>query len=212
MACFDQRIDDQARGPLDGNAQPLAEASQPAHQLGKAFAVVCEALAIGWLAGGVDDAHLMGMHGPVQPDEDILAHGQTPRSCGMTTRVGRRGGKLINRRSCLVGVALHPGARRGLPAPCGLRVSLGPSKGKPSRQSPQGHGSRSIRSVVLLGGVNAADTQRPRAEHGLTTGCFAVVDNTLRGLTKGQRVVHNQAPWTTLRRSTSAAFIGELAL
>jgi len=30
---------------------------------------------------------------------------------------------------------------------------------------------------------------------------------------KGQRVVHNQAPWTTLRRSASAAFKNrELAL
>ncbi|MDM0029813.1 helix-hairpin-helix domain-containing protein [Variovorax saccharolyticus] len=37
----------------------------------------------------------------------------------------------------------------------------------------------------------------------MTTGCFAVVVNTLRGLTKGQRVVHNQAPWTTLRCGAS---------
>ena len=129
----------------------------------------------------------------------------------MTDRVGRRGGKLINWRSSWVGLALHPVARRGLPAPCGLRVSLGPSKGEHTRQSPQGHGSRSIPSIVLLGGVNAADTQRPRAEHGLTTGCFAVVDNTLRGLTKGQRVVHNQARWTYMDAPSLQGSVTRLA-
>jgi hypothetical protein len=150
-----------------------------------------------------------GVHGPVQAGKHVAGsigtHGQTPGGCGTTARVGRRGGKLINWRSSWVGLALHPVARRGLPAPCGLLVSLGPSKGKHHRQSPQGHGSRSIPSVVLLDGVNAVQTSRSGAEHGLPTGCFAVVDNTLRGLMEGQRVVHNQAPWTTLHRSTSAA-------
>ena len=50
------------------------------------------------------------------------------------------------------------------------------------------------------------------AEHGLPTGCFAVVDNTPSGQTNGRRVVHNQAPWTTLRRGDSMPFqYGEVA-
>ena len=110
----------------------------------------------------------------------------------MTARVGRRGGKLINRRSSWVGLALHPGARRGLPAPCGLRVSFGPSKGERTGQSPQGHGSRSIPSVVLLGGVNAAHTQSRRVEHGLPTAAVG------RFVASADR----PPPWTTLHRST----------
>ena len=147
-----------------------------------------------------------------QAGEDIVTHGQTPQSCGMTVRVGRRGGKLINRRSSWVGVALHPVARRGLPAPRGLRVSCGPSRGQRTRQSPRRHGSRLIPSVVLLSGVNAAQIQDAHDEHGLTTGCFAVVDNTPRGPAMGRRVVHNQAPWTTLHRSSSTSLqYGEVA-
>jgi hypothetical protein len=72
-------------------------------------------------AGCVDDAHRVGVHRPVQTDKPfatgMVAHRQTPGNCGLTARVGRRGGKLINRRSRLLGLALHLGARRGLPAP-----------------------------------------------------------------------------------------------
>jgi len=121
----------------------------------------------------------------------------------MTARVGRRGGTLINRRSSWVGLALHPVARRGLPAPRVLLVSCGPSQGKQKWQSLRGHGSRFTPSVILLGGVNVEQTKRGSAEHGLLTGRFAVVDNTLHGLIKGQRVVHNPARWTTLHRGDS---------
>ena len=65
----------------------------------------------------------------------------------MTARVGRRGGKLINRRSSLLGLALHLGARRGLPAPCGLRVSHGPCEGKRTQAVPAG----ARKSVDTLG-------------------------------------------------------------
>jgi len=202
VAGLDQGIDDQARRALDGDAHARAKARQAAHQLGQALAVMCDLDAITHGARGVDDAHRVRMNGPVQAGEDIgtSTHGQTPQNCGMTARVGRRGGKLINWRSSWVGVALHPVARRGLPAPRGLLVSYGPSEGKQKWQSPQRHGSRFTPSVILLGGVNAAQTKRKLAEHGLPTGCFAVVDNTLHGLMEGQRVVHNQARWTTLHR------------
>ena len=64
----------------------------------------------------------------------------------MTVPVGRRGGELINRGSSLVGVALHLGACRGLPAPCGLRVSQGPCK-----QAHQAVTAGARKSVDTLG-------------------------------------------------------------
>ena len=195
VTSLDQRVDDQARGPLDGDAHAGTPARQAAHQLGQALPVVRNIEAIEHRAGRVDDAHGMGLSGPVQPDKDIVAHGQTPCSCGMTARVGRRGGKLMNRRSSLLGLALHLGARRGLPAPCGLRVSHGPCEGKRSWQSPQGHGSRSIPSVAVSSSVKWVDCDDQRVEHGLPTAAFG------RFVASADR----PPPWTTLRRSASTA-------
>ena len=113
----------------------------------------------------------------------------------MTVRVGRRGGELMNRRSSLHGLALHLGARRGLPAPCGLRVSQGPCAGKRSRQSPQGHGSRSIPSVALSSSVKWVHGDEQRVGHGLSTAALG------RFVASADR----PPPWTTLHRSAAAA-------
>ena len=204
MAGLDQRVHDQARRTFDGDAHPRPEAGQAAQQLGQAVAVMLDLEALQHTPGGVDDTHRMDAGGPVQPTEDIGIHGQAPWSCGMTARIGRRGGKLIDRRSSVLGLALHPVARCGLPAPCSAAGLMRAIAGKQRWQSPQGHGSRFTPSAVLLIGVNADQRHPPRLlEHGLPTGCFAVVDNAPRGPMRGRCVVHNQAPWTTLRRATS---------
>jgi hypothetical protein len=123
--------------------------------------------------------------GPVQPGED-LTHGQTPASCGMTRRAGSPRGILTDRRSSLlgvkVGVAQHPVARLGLPAPCTLRVSCGPSGGQCRWQSLQGHGSRFERSSCA----------RRRVKHGLPTAAVG------RFVASADR----PPPWTTLRCAT----------
>ena len=206
MAGFDQGIDDQARGPFDGDGQGLAKGSECMPQLAQSLGVVADGQVLEHTALSVDDAHRVRAVGPIQADKNRIPHGQPPSVWVKTVRVGRHGGTLINWRSGWVSVALHPVARRGLPAPRVLQVSFGLSSSQRRGQSPRGHGSRLIPSVDLLGGVNAACTQNPRPEHGLTTACFAVVDNTLLGLTKGQRVVHNQARWTTLRCAPSGSF------
>ena len=195
MAGLHQCVDDQARRPLDGDAHTRAEAGQAPHQLGQTLAVVSDLEALTHGASGVDDAHRVRLHGPVQAGEEFAAHRQTPGGCGMTAGVGRRGGKLINWRSSGSGVALHPVARRGLPAPRGLLVSWGPSTGKQRGQSPRGHGSRSIPSIVLLSRVKTAHCELSRAEHGLPTAAVG-------------RFVASAArppPWTTLHRAARVA-------
>ena len=154
MSGLDQRIDDQARGTLDGDAQVRAVAGKAVCQRSQAIVVVADLEAFQDLAGGVDDAHRMRLRGPVQSAKDLSTHRQTPWSCGMTARVGRPGGELIDWRSGGEGLALHPVARHGLPAPHGLQVSYGPSRGQRRRQSPWGHGSQFLPSVHLLVDVN----------------------------------------------------------
>ncbi|KWT83459.1 hypothetical protein APY03_4671 [Variovorax sp. WDL1] len=91
--------------------------------------------------------------GPIQADKNRIPHGQPPSVWGKTARVGRHGGTLINWRSGWVSVALHPVARRSLPAPRVLRVSCGLSSSQPPWQSPRGHGSRITTSAPVRGSV-----------------------------------------------------------
>src|SRR3982750_4162450 len=138
------------------------QTTQPALQLAKPERVMADLEPIDDATALVDDAQRMRLAGPVQPGK-VVAHGQTPASCGMTGRAGSPRGSLTDWRSWLLTAALHPVARLGLPAPRGLRVSYGPSSGQPRRQSPRGHRSRCTPST------SAGDASSHRSEHGLTT-------------------------------------------
>ena len=85
-----------------------------------------EVVAIG--PGRVDDADGVAGAAPIQSPE--IRHGQSLVGCAMLPSVGRRCGTLINRRSGPISLALHPVARRVLPAPALRRVSFWPFAGK----------------------------------------------------------------------------------
>ncbi len=154
---LEQGVDDQARGALDGDTHVCAVARQPAQHLGQAVAIVVDGKALEHVPGGIDGAHRMHGRGPVQAGEDISTHGQTPWSCGMTARVGRRDGELIDRRSSCEGVALHPVARCGLPAPYGAAGLMRAFE----RRAPQAVTARARKSLTPsaapLSGVNARE-------------------------------------------------------
>lgn len=72
------------------------------------------------------------------------------------------------------------------------------------RQSPREHGSRFEPSARAAHRVKPAHLPS-RIEHGLPTGCCAVVGNPPCGLRGARRVAHNPARWTTLRSSMPTA-------
>ena len=184
-AGLDHRIDQEARGSLDGYRR-RAQAPKAPLQLGQAACIVGDLHALDDGAVNVDDAHRVRSAGPVQPGK-VTAHRQAPASCGMTRRAGSPRGSLTDRRSWLLlnnTAALHPVARLGLPAPRGLRVSCGPSSGQRTRQSPRGHGSRCEPSARL------SNSSSRRVHHGLPTAPIA------RFVASADR----SPPWTTLRR------------
>jgi len=137
MTGFDQRVDEQAGGPLDGNGQfgRRRELAQGRQQRGEAGRVVADLLARDDLAGAVDNADGMACAAPIQSS----VKGHMPISLGWCrlTRAGRSCGSLTDRRSGRQALALHPVVRCGLPAPAARQVSCGPSSGErawPSRQ------------------------------------------------------------------------------
>jgi hypothetical protein len=136
----DQGIDDQARGPLDGDRQRgrRRDAREPGQQFGEAGTVVPGADAGDDPAGAVNDAGGVAGAAPIQTRVEL--HGLTSSACGRLARVGRSSGSLTDRRSGRQALARHPVVRRGLPAPAVRLVSRGPSSGERGRPSRQGLG------------------------------------------------------------------------
>jgi len=185
-------VHEHPRGALDGHGG-AAEAGQSPNQAVQICGGVIDLEALDDGRVLVDDAHGVRLAGPVQPDEES-GHGRTPASCGMTIRAGSPCGSLIDRRSRLRHLALHPVARLGLPAPRGLRVSQGPSSGQRHWQSPRGHGSRFQPSARREIHVKTCGQSGLIAEHGLPTAAFG------RYVASADR----PPPWTTLHRVTLA--------
>lgn len=137
-----QRIDEQARGAFNGDrrATPMPEAlrqqTQPGLVMGDLHALLDHTVL-------VDDAHRMGLTGPIQSGI-TRAHGRTPEKCGITVRAGSPCGTLTDRRSRPLTSAQHPVARLGLPVPQAPRVSCGPSRGQRIWRSSQGHGTQKL--------------------------------------------------------------------
>lgn len=71
-ACVHQRIDDQARGALDGDTQAASPARQAAQENGQAVAVVRDLEAIEHRAGGVDEACRIGARALSSPTKTSL--------------------------------------------------------------------------------------------------------------------------------------------
>ncbi len=194
-AGFEQRVDHQARGPLDGH-RGTAVVLQAALELDQAGRVMRDLEVLECGAAFVEDAHRMGSAGPVQPGI-ASAHGQTPTNCAKTRRAGSPRGTLTDRRSWLHTMALHPVARLGLPAPRRLRVSCGPSSGQRAWQSLRGHGSPNETSVRAARHVKPCAHPRGRAEHGLSTASLG------RFVAGADR----PTPWATLHRGMPAPLI-----
>jgi hypothetical protein len=145
VAGLDQRLDDQARGALNGNWDGRGRGNlvQAAAQFGQPFGGVVDGKTGDDVAVGVvDDADGMDAATPVH--SATIAHTQSPVFCHGVPSAGRSCGKLIDRRSGLYSVARHPVARWDLPAPVTRRVSCGPKTGELTRPSWQASGRESI--------------------------------------------------------------------
>ena len=104
----DERVDEQARGPLEGDAEPaaVAEAAQPADELGEARGGVGYGALPADPAGVIEDAEGVSRTRPVDADEE--SHCVVSRD-GETLRGERSGRSLTDWRSGLPGhVAHHP--------------------------------------------------------------------------------------------------------
>ena len=138
----DERVDEQAGGAFEGNAQGAAgvETAQAAEELGEALGRVRHG-ALPVDAGGlVDHADRVDLTRPVDPDEEW--HCVVSRD-GETLQGERSGRSLTDWRSGLLGhVARHPVAGLGLSRfHSGERVSSWPSSGKRRGLSPNLSGS-----------------------------------------------------------------------
>ena len=131
----DQRVDDEAGRPLDGDRY-LRRRRQPGQardQLANPLGVVPHRKARNNAAGLVKDADSMGGTAPIH--SRVVGHISGPPRCDRLARAGRSCGSLIDRRSGRLPVARHPVVRPNLPAPAARRVSRGPSTGKRHRPS-----------------------------------------------------------------------------
>jgi hypothetical protein len=142
MAGGDERLDDEARGPLDGDGQRLrrAEALQHRDQVGETGGVVADVVAQDDRSPVVDDADGMAGGAPVEAGEErggAKGHRRDLQVGVTLARVGRSCGSLIGRRSGWQALAQHPVVRRVLPAPAARRVSRRPSQGERRRPSRQ---------------------------------------------------------------------------
>jgi hypothetical protein len=130
MAGLEQGVDDQPARALDGdgNGAGRCQLGQPLAQVCQTGGIVRDPQAEHDGSGAVDDADGMAGAAPIQSPE--IRHGQVLRGCATLPSVGRNCGSLIDWRSGLLSLALHPVARRALPAPAMRRVSRGPFAGK----------------------------------------------------------------------------------
>ena len=148
MPGLDERVDEQARGPLDRDRQlgGRSVSSEPAAQLGKTLGVVRDLEAIDDGSLLVDHAHGVRLAGPIDPDES--AHGRSPLLRVTTRGAGRSCRSLIGRRSHWTS-ALHPVAGRDLLASAPPQVSHGPSRSQRAGQSePRRNEPRPPRLIV----------------------------------------------------------------
>jgi len=136
---IDERVDEQARGPFQGNPQvaTAADAAQTPDKRGESLSGVWHGALPPDAAGLVDDADRVSPTRPV--DADGESHCITSGD-GETLRGERSGRSLTDWRSGLPGhVARHPVAGLGLSRfHSGERVSSWPSRGERSRLSPNG--------------------------------------------------------------------------
>ena len=142
MACLHQRIDDQARRALDGdgNVAGRCQTIELLAQFRQAGGIVRDFEVEQHGPGFVDHADGVADAPPIRPAK--IWHGQFPLGCSTLPSVGRSCGTLIDRRSGPLSLALHPVARRVLPAPAMRRVSSWPFSGKRTWPSWRVLGSR----------------------------------------------------------------------
>ncbi len=136
---LDQGVDDQSRGTLNSDRQLgwRCQACQTREHGLYALGRVRHLQMIDHAAAGVvDDAKGMRAAAPIQTGTTI--HISVPPKCVSLTRAGRPCGSLIDWRSGLHSLALHPVVRPNLPAPAARRVARGPFNRKrrwPSRRA-----------------------------------------------------------------------------
>ena len=135
-AGLDERVDEEARGPLQGEPHGAAapQASQALNELRQAVGRVRRGALPAEAAGVVQDADSMSATRPVDADEE--SHCVVSRE-SETLRGERSGRSLTDWRSGLAGhVAHHPVAGLGLSFYSGERVSCWPSRGERTWLSP----------------------------------------------------------------------------
>ena len=151
MAGRYQRVDDQTAWPLDRNRQigRSREPRQASHQIGNTGRIVRH-----WESRDDFAAVVLNDADPVLGTAPVktpaIGHVTSPRGWTRVSLAGRSCGLLIDRRSGLDNLALHPVARRNLPAPSARRVSCGPSSGEPDGPSRKTPGRKYITAYAVM--------------------------------------------------------------
>jgi hypothetical protein len=158
-----QRVDEQPRGSLDGDGD-AGEALKLADEPLDAFFVMRQIQPKLSTAEDIEYANGVRLARPIDTCEvRRRSHGQAPWCWSKTSRAGRLGGELIDRRSGFSCRAQHPVSRLSLPAPSAQRVSQGPSSGQPPRLSQKVHGSLSTSRSNSFESVNAVTHRLARS-------------------------------------------------
>ena len=151
MAGRYQRVDDQTVWSLDRDRQigRWREPRQASHQIGNTDRIVRHWESRDDFADVVlnDTDPVLGT-APIKTPS--IGHVTFPRGWTRVSLAGRSCGLLIDRRSGFGNLALHPVARRNLPAPSARRVSCGPSSGKPDGPSRKTPGREYITAYAVM--------------------------------------------------------------